>query len=297
LAAVTVVMALIGMFPIAGDLSLILLPLPLTILTYENGWRKAVLPLFAAAILLAFFGQWLLAFSVLFFYGLMGIVMGSSMQKQEPLWRLFGRSLLAGTGGIVLLWLLGKLVFRQDAFALMQQGLNEAMAGALKLYESMNLNSQQLAMLEQMQKALTELMNVAVPAMLLLAVMLLLLVNFQVSRKIIRRMGGDVSQLPPFTNWRLPWYLVWIFIASFVLASTGQGTIPYKLGLNIYMLTMFLYGLQGLAVAASFFAKWSLGRGMKTFLLIVVFFLFGQLLVFLGLFDTWIDFRKLEQAR
>jgi uncharacterized protein YybS (DUF2232 family) len=296
LAAVTVVMALLGMLPIGGEISLILLPLPLTILTYEHGWRKAVLPLFAAAILLGFLGQLPLAFAVLFFYGLMGVVMGNSLQKEEPLWRLFGQSLLAGTLGVVILWFLGKVAFGQDAFALMQKGMHEAMAGAMKFYQSLNLSSQQQAMLEQMQKAIGELLDVAIPSMLLLAVMMLLMINFQVSRKIIGRMGGKVAQLPPLARWRLPWYLVWIFIASFLLTGFGGGTIIYKLSLNIYVITMFLYGLQGLAVMANLFGKWGFARGIKILLLMMVFFIFGQLLVFLGLFDTWFDFRKLERA-
>ena len=296
LAAVTVVMALLGMLPIGGEISLILLPLPLTILTYEHGWRKAVLPLVAAAILLGFLGQLPLAFAVLVFYGLMGVVMGDALKKEEPLWRLFGQSLLAGTIGVVILWLLGKVAFGQDVFALMQKGMHEAMASAMKFYQSMNLSSQQQAMLEQMQKAIGELLDVAIPSMLLLAVMMLLVINFQVSRKIIGRMGGTVAQLPPLVRWRLPWYLVWIFIASFLLTGLGGGTIIYKLSLNIYVITMFLYGLQGLAVIANLFGRWGLTRSIKIFLMIVVFFIFGQLLVFVGLFDTWFDFRKLERA-
>lgn len=296
LAAVTVVMALLGMLPIGGEISLIFLPLPLTILTFEQGWRKSILPLIAAAILLAFFGQLPLAFAVLFFYGFLGVVMGSSLRRELPLWQLFGQSILAGTGGVVILWLLGKAVLKQDAFALMRKGMHEAMAGALKLYQEFNLTSQQQAMLEQMQKAIMELVDVAIPAIILLGVTMLLLINFEVSRKIIGRMGGKVPPLPPLASWRLPWYLVWVFIGSFVLAGLGGKTILYKLGLNIYVLTMFLYGLQGLAIVASFLAKWHFSRWLKTLLLLLVFFIFGQLLVFLGLFDTWVDFRKIERS-
>lgn len=296
LAAVTVVMALLGMLPIGGEFSLILLPLPLTILTYEQGWRKSILPLLASSIILAFLGQPMLAAAVFFFYGLVGVVMGNALKKDAPLWRTFGQSILAGTIGVVILWLLGRAVLKQDAFVLMQKGFREAVDGVLGIYQKLDLSSKQLALLEQGQEMLLEIVDVAIPAMILLGISMLLLINFQVSRRLIERMGGKVRPLPPLAYWRLPWYLVWVFIGCFLLTGFGGGTFFYKLGLNLYLLTTFLYALQGMAIMAHFIARLRLARGLKVLLLFMIFLAFGQLLVFLGLFDTWIDFRKIGQS-
>ena len=185
LAAVTVAMALIGLLPLGGELVLLLLPLPLSILTYQHGWKGAVLPLLVASLLLAFLGHISLALAVVLFYGLMGIALGNSLRKDAPLWIVFGGSAAAGAGGLASLWLLGKLIFKQDAFALMQQGLKTALGEAFKLYKSMPLASEQLKLLQQTQKMLLEMVDLAIPAMLALGLLLLLLVNFQASRKII----------------------------------------------------------------------------------------------------------------
>jgi uncharacterized protein YybS (DUF2232 family) len=295
LAAVTVAMALIGLLPLGGELVLLLLPLPLSILTYQHGWKGAVLPLLVASLLLAFLGHISLALAVVLFYGLMGIALGNSLRKDAPLWIVFGGSAAAGAGGLASLWLLGKLIFKQDAFALMQQGLKTALGEAFKLYKSMPLASEQLKLLQQTQKMLLEMVDLAIPAMLALGLLLLLLVNFQASRKIIVSLGGSVVALPPFARWRLPWYMVWLFIAAFLLRSIGKGWL-YQLSLNVYIVTMFLYVLQGLAIVAGQLSKWGLSRPMRTLILLLAYFFFGQILVLLGLFDTWFDFRKLGSA-
>jgi len=66
--------------------------------------------------------------------------------------------------------------------------------------------------------------------------------------------------------------------------------------LNLFVITAVIYGLQGMAVAVYFLDK----KSVPVFLWVIVFILiFSQplligLLLGLGLFDTWLDFRKLK---
>ncbi len=295
MAALTVVMALIGTLPMGG-LILLFLPLPLIILTYEHGLRSAVLALAVAAILLGFLGHPSLALTVFLFDGLVGIVMGSAMQRGEPAWRLFGQALLAGAVGLCSMWLLSKLLFRQDVFVLTMQGFEAAITEAFKFYQGLPLAAEQLELVKQMQEAMLQLVELAIPSLILMSILLSLFVNFQASRKIIALQGGSVAGLPPFASWRLPWYLVWFFIAALLLGGAGESLFQ-KVNFNIYILMMFLYVLQGLAVAAHLVGRGSLSRFWQGIILALAFLFFSQILFFVGLFDTWFDFRKLDRAK
>jgi uncharacterized protein YybS (DUF2232 family) len=105
-----------------------------------------------------------------------------------------------------------------------------------------------------------------------------------------------VAGLPPFASWRLPWYLVWFFIAALLLGGAGESLFQ-KVNFNIYILMMFLYVLQGLAVAAHLVGRGSLSRFWQGIILALAFLFFSQILFFVGLFDTWFDFRKLDRAK
>ncbi len=112
------------------------------------------------------------------------------------------------------------------------------------------------------------------------------------------RMKTETSwvRLPPFARWRFPFALVWLLalgvglmIASRHLAGP-DGWPP--VGINLVLVMLSLAAVQGAAV------QWRLSpRSMPWPVRVVLLFMAGFLflpLVFLGLADQWLDFRKLD---
>ena len=110
--------------------------------------------------------------------------------------------------------------------------------------------------------------------------------------------------LPPFTRWRLPFYLVWILVAGIALYLTRRPGIE-SAGLNLALLAASVISLQGLAVQF-----WVTGRlmdpegpmGKKGPVLEVVYWVIAGIFlipvilassVVLGLADQWMDIRRL----
>ncbi|MDH3257313.1 MAG: YybS family protein [Nitrospinota bacterium] len=103
--------------------------------------------------------------------------------------------------------------------------------------------------------------------------------------------GMDVSR------WMLPDIIVWVFIAA--IGSMFYGPeISQVAGLNLAIILFFLYFLQGLSVVTHIlkskaFPKWV---WIIVFILIPLNPMFFGLVVGMGLFDIWVDFRKIRVA-
>jgi len=109
--------------------------------------------------------------------------------------------------------------------------------------------------------------------------------------------------LPDFSFWQMPWPLAYGFIFGLVglLFSERFGIYSlhaYGVGLSLLLVFGVLYFVQGLSIIKFFVDKQGFGPIAKAGALIagVVFQLVFQGLSWLGLFDTWFDFRKLASS-
>ena len=101
-------------------------------------------------------------------------------------------------------------------------------------------------------------------------------------------------KLPPFAQWRLPFYLVWALAAGIGLMLTRQAPLA-DAGLNLAVLAASLLGVQGLAV------QYHMSRRFLPPVALVIYWTlmglaFVPLLVtsvLLGLADQWRDLRGL----
>ncbi|MBK8166532.1 MAG: DUF2232 domain-containing protein [bacterium] len=121
------------------------------------------------------------------------------------------------------------------------------------------------------------------------AVLLLVLVRLGGRRLAVAVTG---RRLPPFAQWRLPFYLVWVLVAGIGLMLTRRA--PWAdAGLNLAVLAAAFLGVQGLAV------QYHLSRRFLPPVMLVVYWALMGLAfvplvatsVLLGLLDQWRDLR------
>jgi uncharacterized protein YybS (DUF2232 family) len=136
-------------------------------------------------------------------------------------------------------------------------------------------------------------LRVAAPGMLGLGIFAGAVANYVIARFCLRRQFG----FRPFAQEAVPDHLVWGAIgAGVLLASRHQGL--EATGLNLLLVLMPLYVIQGLAVFRHFFQR----IGLPRLLQVVSFGLLAMQPILLvavscvGLSDLWIDFRKIRQA-
>jgi uncharacterized protein YybS (DUF2232 family) len=132
------------------------------------------------------------------------------------------------------------------------------------------------------------------PSLLFLSILFGAVVNYYLARY-IRGLGNPEARKKdlPFSSWSLPEYWIWGLILSLLLYLLPE---PYRrAGLNLLLVFLGLYLLQGAAVSSSLFRRWQLPTALKVFLYLLSFsqpFLL-LLLALIGLSDVWLNFRKM----
>lgn len=112
------------------------------------------------------------------------------------------------------------------------------------------------------------------------------------------KLGLDASY---FRRWKTPEYLVWpTILAGGIMLLEGswifQGWVTDGAN-NVFRFLMALYALQGLSILSFLFDVWNVRGFLRSLGYIASIFLMLPLLLSLGFFDLWFDFRsKLRQS-
>lgn len=130
------------------------------------------------------------------------------------------------------------------------------------------------------------------PSCLVLNSGILVLCNLLVLR-LLKATREKIPESLRFLNYRNREPLIWLVILSGFSLLIDHPAVE-SIALNILILALFMYLVQGLAVVAYFFSKSALPRFLQP-LFYVVLFIQPYLAVAVtacGMFDLWIDFRK-----
>jgi hypothetical protein len=114
------------------------------------------------------------------------------------------------------------------------------------------------------------------------------------------RFSAALPDLPPFHQWRAPFYVVWLLAAGLALVLLRMATLT-QIGVNVILVAAVVLSVQGLAVQSCW-----LGRFLPAWLRIA-FWTVSAVLVLplvllllssavLGLIDQWWDLRRIPEA-
>lgn len=108
------------------------------------------------------------------------------------------------------------------------------------------------------------------------------------------KLGLDISFLK---KWRSPQWLVWPTIATGLFLVVDAGRVS-EVSLNVFKFLMAIYTIQGLSILSFFFDLWNVRGFFRAAGYLVSIFVMMPLLLSLGFFDLWFDFRaKFSQQR
>lgn len=101
---------------------------------------------------------------------------------------------------------------------------------------------------------------------------------------------------PPFSHWRLPFYLVWLLVLGLGLMLTRAEYLATA-GLNLAMFAACILSVQGIAVQFHVTSRLLSKMGRVLYWLVMGFFFAPLILVsgaVIGLVDQWVDLRRLQ---
>jgi len=297
--AVTIIMGVcLAVLPVVPALIAPFLALPAAYMTARWGLKYGALTVVVAA-LLVYIGVGLpTAALVLLFVAGVGLPLGRALAAN----RRFERTLASTAGGALaamvvwgsVLW----LVFGVD-LAWFRQTADRLIDDTAARYAELGMGPGTAEAVADQLRRLVEIVPYLSPGLVGMAAILLASCAAGLAYLIFPRLRDRLPVSLSLSGFRMHWAAAYGSIAglAMLLFARGDGTwstaVVYA-GINVLLVSQTLFFLQGLAVARWFAVRRHMSPGgwVLLFVAAAVAQMLFQLTGLVGLFDTWIDYRK-----
>ncbi|MBW2057317.1 MAG: DUF2232 domain-containing protein [Deltaproteobacteria bacterium] len=282
--------------PLLGMGVSILTPLPVMVLCHLWGLKGGGLAVLIGSLALS--GLLTPLVGVIFFteFGLLGILLHYFLVKRGLTWdRGILYTSLAVVGGMALLLVLFRLTTSLDTMDWIRGEIRETGETLRQLYPVEETGGQPTW--EGSERFVALVLRVF-PALIILTIWLEGIVNVSLFTRLTARIDsgqGRVKMRPEFSSWVCPDRFIWGGILGGFLIMT-KVSLLVTVGINAVILLVAIYLLQGLAIVSFFFKKRNVPVGLRVlgYALIGIIQFLPVVVAGLGLFDIWIDFRKVR---
>jgi len=290
---------LVVLSPIVGFVFSLIAPLPIAFFY----WRLGRIP--GIAIFLLSFGLLVAVFriggfeeSLTFFLvlGAAGIIIPEVLRRRYGIEKTVGLSLAALVVLIFAVLSYYSQVLGRPVVDIVQQYVNESIQYSISLYEEIGIPQDQVDNLKENAGAVSSWIVDHSAALFFMSTTFFIWLNVLGMRMFLQGRDPAFPDFGDLACWKLPDWVVWFVIAAGALMIVPED-IAKIIGLNALIVLLFLYLLQGLSIVQFFFRKKNIPKYLRG-LFYALIVLYQYLLVFIaaiGLFDIWVDFRKMKR--
>jgi uncharacterized protein YybS (DUF2232 family) len=297
----TVLLIASGWVPFAGPLLSLLTPLPFLYYTAKFGLREGIKALLICLLAVGVIGN-LLGFPQVVFlcleFGILGLVISEIYARELTL----GRTILWGTGlmlllGFVILTGIG-LTKNMGPIELVMGYLQSNVKGTVGVYEHMGGGQEKAVQLRHFAKTFMEIIARIYPSLVIVGTGFVVWLNVVLSRHVFRLGNLRYPQFAPTDRWWAPEYMVWgVIAAGFSLFLPVSGI--RWVAINALIVLLSVYVFHGLSIVLFFLNKYRVPSWIRLGVYFLILFqqIFLLLLALAGLFDQWIDFRRVRHRK
>lgn len=291
--------------PVRGLLFSLLAPAPLVVLGAKHPWRYS-LAVLGFEIVVLFVLQGSAVFFTIFYYALAPLVMAQAIRLRYTIARTVMWSVIIPCGLNMLLLVGYSAVAQVSPLTLVERVVESLMQMAqerMPLPESPPSETGDAAQGDEQVandvKSMSQMILMVLPAMMVMNFLFTNVVNYLIVRWYFSR-GQPSFTIDPedLGAWHLTDHLVWVFLTSGIMLMLPS-TALNVLGWNVFILTLALYLLHGIAIAIFWLRRLPLPTSGRWLLVFVAFLFAGPLFLLsciaAGLFDIWLDFRRQRQ--
>ena len=291
-----VIFAVSVYMPIFGFFCSLFIPLPILFYRSKLGRKTgAIIPIAAGVIMMMVLGRF--SIDLLFFFELM--LLGFILSELMAIDLSIERTVLFACGAILASAIVGLAFYSQ----IIQKGLTDVAAEyvtknlqlTLVLYESMGMSEENIQLiansLEQIQYVLLRI----IPALAIASTLFVAWTSLLISRPLLKSRDLYYPDFGPLNLWKPPEHLVWGVIGCGLVLLIPSGSVKL-IGLNGLIMLMAVYFFTGIAIVSFYFEKKRFPRLLRIFLysLIALQQFVLILIIGLGFFDVWLNFRKIK---
>ncbi|MGB4547964.1 MAG: YybS family protein [Syntrophales bacterium] len=179
---------------------------------------------------------------------------------------------------------------------LVETHVQDSLKHGAQFYGEFGMPQEQIDSIRENIPGITTTILGLLPSIVVVSASFFAWINVLLIRSLFRKTQIPCPDYGDLTRWKVPEWLVW-----FVIASGGMMLLPMPeiklVGFNGLIILLFVYLLQGFSIVDFFFKKKSVPKFLRTIFYFLLFIYQSLLLVVaaVGLFDIWIDFRKMNR--
>jgi len=319
MALISVIIGLVTLVPFLSILALAG-PVPIMLLVLRRGVKVSFLATLVAGCIFSIVAGLQGGIFFVINFNLVGLVLGLGIKRKWSVVKIILSGSIVSFLYVIASLLVVTFIMGQNIDTMVTETFNQV----LEMMKSMGWNQELLGQSMGFTKEeiiknpdlIKIIMVKSVKATFMAANLLVslfgILLQYMVAAGILKRLGYELQPVPAFSEWRLPWQYAWAFIMGFILMTVSVPKVPensisrgallinslsnpwFIIGENIFIICQILYVMIGLSIIYFFLNKFKIPVLVRIFAIILLFGCGANIIMFIGLFDTWFNLRKLE---
>ena len=298
IAITSLIFAISVYMPIIGFICSLFIPLPTLFYRSKLGRRTgAIIPIITIMVMIAVLGG--ISIDILFFVEL--LFLGFVLSELIELDLSIEKTMLYACGSVISIGIVGLLFYSnlsdKGIYAFVAEYVSKNLKLTLEIYENMGVSQDSIHMISNSLENIKYVLIRIIPALVVASTFFVSWTNLLVAKPILKSRGLFYPSFGSLKIWKAPEFLIWVIIGCGLLLLVPEKTFKI-IGLNGLLIMLTVYFFQGIAIVSFYFEKKRFPRMLKVFLYTLIALQQAVLLVIigLGLFDMWLNFRKLEPS-
>ena len=287
--------------PLVGPFISLLTPLPFLYYSSKlgsyQGIRLAALSMLIIGLAAKFAGRpQIILFGLEF--TVLGLALSMLMRRQLSL----GRTIFLATAFVLLLGA-GFILFlalsrNMGPLEMIRGYLQGHLKATIGAYEEIGMSQEKALELEAYGKVFMDTISKIYPSLMVVGTGFVVWLNVIIAKRLFRIGNLEYPKFVPMGLWHAPDSLVWgVIVSGFALFLPSPGIRLVVINALIIMMAIYLF--HGLSILLFFLNKYRVPSWIRIgiYFLITIQQFFLAMLPLAGLFDQWIDFRKIHKRR
>ncbi len=271
--------------------------IPVTILFYRSKLGRksgAIILAVTAVFMVIVLGEFTIELSFFLELLLLGFILSELFELNISV----EKTIFCAWAAVFFSWLVGLFFYSNFVNAGMEALITDYVGKNLELtialYEKMDVPEKNIQMLVGSLETIKYVLVRIIPSLVAVSILFFAWTSLLCAKPILKKKNLFYPDFGRLNHWKAPEVIVWGVIGCGIMLIMPTNFIKVA-GLNGMFILMTIYFFQGIAIVSYFFEKKQFPILLKILLysfialqFFVLFFIIG-----LGLFDTWLNFRKL----
>jgi uncharacterized protein YybS (DUF2232 family) len=229
-------------------------------------------------------------------FGLVGLIISEIYRRKLSFGlTIFWGTLFALTVSAIFLSLIA-LSEKMGPFEMVLEYFRTNLKTTIGLYENAGLDPEKVLQLREYGRAVTEMIAKVYPSLMIICTGLVVWIVVVLSKPLFRLRNLEYPDFGNMDQWEAPEMMVWGLIASGFALFFPMAGIRF-LAINGLIVMLVIYAFGGLSIGLFFLNKYNVPPWIRfgVYFLIIIQQIVWLGLAMVGLFDQWVDFRKIHK--